>query len=88
MENEKIIKETNSEFLAGRIHWWDKVNSDSDLPADKFLAEKTGAQMPSLGRGLLAPLEVGYFTISTTPGITWYNLVHIIMSGAKSGREV
>ena len=58
VENEKIIKETNSLFLAGRIQWWDKVNENSDLPPDKFLAEKTGALVPSLGRGSLEPLEV------------------------------
>ena len=60
VENEKIIRETNAEFLAGKIHWWDRVNEDSDLPSDEFQSEKTGARVPSLGRGLLEPLEVGF----------------------------
>ena len=66
MENEKIIRETNAEFLAGKIHWWDRVNEDSDLPSDEFKSEKTGARVPGMGRGLLEPLEVFIIIIITS----------------------
>ena len=79
VENEKIIKETNEEFLAGKIEWWDEVNKDSDLPPDEFLSEKTGAKIPNSGRGLLEPLEV---CAARCQNITQ------MLPGAKGGREV
>ena len=62
-ENEAEIKKVNAEFVEGEVSWFDGVNEFSDLPADEFLAEKTGAVMPSsndtttYGRGLLMPTK-------------------------------
>jgi len=57
-ENEKEIHEINEEFEAGDISWFDAVNEFSDLPADEFVAQHTGAIANfTEGRGLLNPLE-------------------------------
>ena len=42
MQNENSIKETNKEFLAGDIDWFDGLNSFDDLTEEEFVAEKTG----------------------------------------------
>ena len=60
-ENEKEIKEVNQKYQRGEISWFDGVNEFADLPNDKFLATKTGANVPKQygyghGRGLLADL--------------------------------
>jgi len=57
-ENEALIKENNDQYLSGNRTWWDAVNEFADLPADEFLAEKTGDSDEVLyGRGLLEPAE-------------------------------
>merc|ERR1712200_360592 len=54
-ENEKEI---NEEFEAGDISWFDAVNEFSDLPADEFVAQHTGAIANfTEGSGLLNNLE-------------------------------
>ena len=60
-DNEAEIKKINEEFVDGEVSWCDGVNEFSDLPADEFLEEKTGAVMPgnatTYGRGLLMPTK-------------------------------
>merc|ERR1719435_257297 len=57
-ENKKEIHEINEEFEAGDISWFDAVNEFSDLPADEFVSQHTGAVANfTEGRGLLNPLE-------------------------------
>merc|ERR1711988_1491790 len=50
--------EDPEEYEAGDISWFDAVNEFSDLPADEFVAQHTGAIANfTEGRGLLNPLE-------------------------------
>ena len=57
-ESEDEIKNVNDEYAKGDLTWYDGLNEFSDLPADEFLEEKTGAIIPeNFGRGLLAPTK-------------------------------
>jgi len=57
-ESEDEIKNVNDEYAKGDLTWYDGLNEFSDLPADEFLEEKTGAIIPeNFGRGLLMPTK-------------------------------
>ena len=54
--NEKLIKETNAAFAKGNSSWYDSLYPFANLPDNEFLADKTGAMVPTRRgyyRGLL-----------------------------------